>query len=74
MAITFESRYIGVSIDLPPDEVYVFASKPENLSKWATGLGKSIKQVDGQAEDQHRPPAVAIRKVPEHRRRHELCE
>ena len=44
---TYESRYIGVSIDRPLDEVYAFASKPENLAKWATGLGESIKQVDG---------------------------
>jgi Polyketide cyclase / dehydrase and lipid transport len=48
LAITCESRYIGVSIDRPPDEVYAFASKPENLAKWATGLGESIQQVDGE--------------------------
>jgi hypothetical protein len=44
----YESRYIGVSIDRPPEDVYAFASKPENLGKWATGLGESIRQVDGQ--------------------------
>jgi carbon monoxide dehydrogenase subunit G len=48
LAITYESRYIGVSIDRPPEEVYAFASKPENLPKWATGLGKSIKRANGE--------------------------
>jgi len=45
---TYESRYVGVSIDRPPDEVYAFASKPENLPKWATGLGESITRTNGE--------------------------
>jgi hypothetical protein len=32
-------RHVSVSIRRPVDAVYEFASKPENLSKWATGLG-----------------------------------
>jgi uncharacterized membrane protein len=45
--MTFESRHISVSINLPADEVYEFASNPENLPKWAAGLSGSIKNVNG---------------------------
>jgi hypothetical protein len=45
---TYESRYIGVSINRRPDEVYAFAANPENLPKWATGLGGSIKLANGE--------------------------
>jgi len=41
-------RHISASIDRPPDEVYAFASNPENLPKWATGLSGSIKNVHGE--------------------------
>lgn len=41
-------RHISVPIDRPPHEVYDFASEPENLPRWATGLGGSIKKVNGE--------------------------
>jgi hypothetical protein len=41
-------RHIGVSINRPANEVYEFASNPENLSQWATGLGGSIKKLEGE--------------------------
>lgn len=41
-------RHISVTINRPPKEVYEFASNPENLPKWATGLGGSITQVNGE--------------------------
>ncbi|MCM2358286.1 MAG: DUF1538 family protein [Geobacteraceae bacterium] len=41
-------RHISVSINRPPNEVYGFAANPENLPKWATGLGGSIREVDGE--------------------------
>lgn len=41
-------RHISVFIDRPPDELYAFASNPENLPKWATGLSGSIKNVNGE--------------------------
>lgn len=43
-----EARHVSVSINRPPDEVYDFASNPENLPKWATGLGAAIKKTDGE--------------------------
>jgi hypothetical protein len=48
MSMTNQVRHISVSIDRPPDEVYSFVSNPENLPKWATGLGGSIKKVNGE--------------------------
>jgi uncharacterized membrane protein len=48
MSMTHEVRHISVSIERPPDEVYSFVSNPENLPKWATGLGGSIKKVNGE--------------------------
>jgi hypothetical protein len=41
-------RHISVSINRPANEVYEFASNPENLPQWATGLGGSIKKVKGE--------------------------
>ncbi len=41
MTATYESRTISVAIDRPPREVYDFAVVPENLPRWATGLGSS---------------------------------
>ncbi|MBI4248269.1 MAG: SRPBCC family protein [Elusimicrobia bacterium] len=43
-----EARHISVFVKRPPAEVYDFASNPENLPKWATGLGRSIHNVDGE--------------------------
>lgn len=34
-----EARHVSISIDRPPREVYEFASRPENLPRWASGLG-----------------------------------
>ncbi len=41
-------RHISISIDRPPAEVYAFASNPENLPRWASGLGGSIKNTGGE--------------------------
>src|SRR5574341_752512 len=45
--MTYKSQHISVSIDCSADQVYEFASNPENLPKWAAGLSGSIKNVDG---------------------------
>jgi hypothetical protein len=42
----FEVRHVSVSINRPPDVVYQFAAKPENLSRWAVGLGRSFHPQD----------------------------
>ena len=43
-----EVRHIAVYINRPANEVYEFASNPENLPRWATGLGGSIKREKGE--------------------------
>jgi hypothetical protein len=48
METKLDVRHISVSINRPANEVYEFASNPENLPKWATGLGGSIKKVEGE--------------------------
>ncbi|MEW6722847.1 MAG: cupin domain-containing protein [Candidatus Micrarchaeota archaeon] len=45
---TFEARYISVTINRTASQVYEFASKPENLPTWASGLSSSVKKVDGE--------------------------
>jgi hypothetical protein len=43
-----EVRHVSVSIDRPPDLVYQFAAAPENMPRWAIGLGTSFRrQGDG---------------------------
>ena len=48
MQTTHQVRHVSVSIDRPPREVYAFISHPSNLPKWATGLGGSIKNIQGE--------------------------
>jgi pimeloyl-ACP methyl ester carboxylesterase len=40
----FASRTVSVTIGRPPGKVYEFASNPENLPKWAKGLGTSVSK------------------------------
>ena len=44
--MTFTAKHISVSINRSAAQVYEFASNPENLPKWATGLSSSIKKVN----------------------------
>jgi hypothetical protein len=44
MAAMLASRTLSVSIGRHPSKVYEFVSDPENLPKWAKGLGKSVKK------------------------------
>ncbi len=48
MLMTFESQHTSVSINCAADQVYEFASNPENLPQWAAGLSGSIKNVNGE--------------------------
>jgi hypothetical protein len=43
-----DARHVSVSIARPPEVVYQFTVKPENLPKWAVGLGTAFRpQSDG---------------------------
>lgn len=47
--MTFKSRHISIAIDRSFEDVYTFASNPENLPQWASGLSKSkISKVNGE--------------------------
>jgi hypothetical protein len=48
MAALLESKTISVSIARSPKDVYEFVSNLTNLSKWASGLGTSIENVNGE--------------------------
>jgi len=45
MAGLFDVRHISVSINRPPNDVYAFVANGENLQRWATGLGHTIRRV-----------------------------
>ena len=42
------SRTVSVSIECPLPQVYDFISDPENLPRWAAGLGGSVSKVNGE--------------------------
>ena len=46
--MTMQARHLSVSIDRNPTEVYAFVSDPESLPRWASGLGGSIENVEGE--------------------------
>jgi Polyketide cyclase / dehydrase and lipid transport len=46
--MSFKSRHVSISINRSADAVYEFASNPENLPKWATGVSGSVKNVKGE--------------------------
>jgi hypothetical protein len=44
MATMMSSRTLSVSIRCSPGKVYEFVTNPENLPKWAQGLGQSVRK------------------------------
>ena len=48
MAALLDSQTISVSIKRNPKDVYEFVSNPINLPKWASGLGTSIENINGE--------------------------
>lgn len=46
--MTNRSEHLSISIDLPAAVVYDFASDPVHLPAWASGLGDTIDQVNGE--------------------------
>lgn len=59
-----ESRTISVSIQCSPQQVYEFAANPENLPKWASGLGTAITNMAGACVAQTPQGTVTIRFAP----------
>jgi len=48
MATMYPSRTLSVQINRHPRDVYTFTSVPENFPRWASGLGKALKSVNGE--------------------------
>lgn len=48
-------KHISIYIDRLPDDVYEFASNPENLPRWAAGLARSEVQKDNDLWIVHAP-------------------
>ena len=53
MADTLVSRTMSVRIARAHREVYDFASVPENFPRWASGLARSLKKVNGEWKVQY---------------------
>jgi hypothetical protein len=48
MANTYISLNLSISINRDTKFVYDFVCVPENFLRWASGLGKSLKRIDGE--------------------------
>jgi hypothetical protein len=48
MANSHTSRNLSIFIDQDAKVVYNFVCVPENFSRWASGLGKSLQKIDGE--------------------------
>jgi hypothetical protein len=44
--MTFFSKHISVTIQRKAESVYLFVVNPENLPKWASGLGSSVRKIN----------------------------
>jgi hypothetical protein len=44
---TSRARHIGITIERPADEVYGFMAEPTNFPRWAEGLGRDFRHVEG---------------------------
>ncbi len=42
--MTFSSKHISIAINRPVEDVYAFASDPENLPQWAAGLSTGTRK------------------------------
>jgi len=65
MASLRRSRTLSVAIDRRPAEVYAFVRQPENLPRWASGLGSAVRRSgdDWVLETPHGP--LGFRFVPD---------
>lgn len=45
--MVWEARHVSVAVDRAPAEVVDFAGRPENLGRWAAGLGSGLREEDG---------------------------
>ena len=60
-----EVRYLTILIERTPLVVYAFASNPENLPRWAAGLGQGIKRAGDHWEVKTGDSTVDLRFTPQ---------
>ena len=48
LATLFPSRNLSISVNRSVEDAYNFLCVPANFPRWASGLGKSLKKVDGE--------------------------
>lgn len=48
MATFTAVRHLSITIERSPADVYAFAARPENVPRWAQGLGGKIENVGGE--------------------------
>jgi hypothetical protein len=55
-------RKVSICIERPADEAYDFLSVPQNFPRWASGLGRALRRVDGEwiAETPEGPARVSF--------------
>jgi hypothetical protein len=55
-------RKVSICIERPADEAYDFLSVPQNFPRWASGLGRALRKVDGEwiAETPEGPARVSF--------------
>lgn len=57
-------RYLTISIERAPEDVYAFASQPENLPQWAAGLGQGVTRAGDHWEVKTGDETVGLRFTP----------
>lgn len=60
-----EVRYLSVSIERDPREVYAFTSNPEHLPQWAAGLGLGVQRAGEHWEVKTQDGVVGLRFTPD---------
>lgn len=46
--MSLESKIVSVAVEVPADHAYAFATRMENLPRWASGLASGIRQDNGE--------------------------
>ena len=65
MSVPSDSQHIAIVVRCHRDLAYNFIREPRNLPKWATGLGTTIEQIDGEWVADSAMGRLTIRFAPE---------
>lgn len=59
-----ESQVLRVRIERDPQEVYAYCAAPDNLHRWASGLGEALALINGEWTARTAAGPVSLRFVP----------